>query len=101
MAISRSAVTAAFALAVPLCFFLWFAHAADAAMDKSGLGNVTSWSVLNARAAASFWALVAVWLCILCAALFASGRQRKHLLSVCAGSALAAPLTYVATLVLA
>jgi hypothetical protein len=101
MGLSRSAVIAAIALAVPLCLFLWFAHAADAAMDKSGLGNVTSWSILNARAAVSFWSLAAVWLCILCAALFASGRQRTHLLLVCAGSALAAPLAYVATLVLA
>jgi hypothetical protein len=101
MGLPRSAIIAAIALAIPLCLFLWFAHAADAVMDKSGLGNLTIWSILNARAAASFWVLAAVWLCVLCAALFAKGRRRKHLLSVCAGFALAAPLAYVATLVLA
>ena len=101
MGLSRSANVAAIALAVPLGLFLWFAHAADDAMDKSGLGNLNSWSALNARASISFWVLVAIWLCVLCATLFASGTQKKHLLSVWVGSTLVAPLTYVATLVLA
>ena len=101
MGLSRSANLAAVALAVPLGLFLWFGHAADAAMDKSGVGNLGSWSALNARAGISFWVLVAIWLCVLCAGLLASGTQKKHLLLVWAGSTLVAPLAYVAALVLA
>jgi hypothetical protein len=41
--------------------FLYFAHQADLAMGKDGIGDVAKWNILNRYAGISFYTLVGIW----------------------------------------
>ena len=41
--------------------FLWFLHAADAAMDKTGIGDFAKFDALNQRASAAFFVAFFLW----------------------------------------
>ena len=88
-------ITSAIAvLLAPLSGFLWYAKAADRAMDKSGLGDLESWQMLNARASVCFWVMVAAWLLVLGASFVQPQPLRKHLRAICVGFLCVSPFIW-------
>ena len=95
----KSAVLGSIALVASFATFLWFANAADRAMDKSGIGDLASWETLNNRAGISFWVTVALWALLLSLGLSRRGSERSQLLAICGLSLLAAPAALLAVIV--
>ena len=95
MTLHRSAAIGSIALAVPFALFLWFCHAADRAMDKTGIGDPALWGVFNVRADIALWSTGAVWFLLLGVALSRRRSERSQLLSVCGIALLAAPIVWV------
>ncbi|MFK2878676.1 hypothetical protein [Rhodanobacter hydrolyticus] len=57
-------------LACPLALFLYFVRCTDAAMDKSGLGDVATWQVYQIKAGVAFWIALCTWMLLLAVAAF-------------------------------
>ena len=98
MKLYKSACLGAVALAISFSLFLWFGVMADHAMNKSGIGDLDAWKVLNTRAGSAFWAFVAVWFFLLGFSLFRCSTERLQLFSVCGLAVIASPVAWIVTL---
>jgi len=58
---SRTTIPVSSLLVLSVCAFLYYVPLADAAMDKSGIGNLASWQSYQARAGVAFWLAAVVW----------------------------------------
>ena len=67
-------------LTIPVGAFLYFVSAADAVMDKSGIGDLTAFQMYNFRAGIAFWLAVFVWCALVVFAFYA--KQVQNSLSV-------------------
>ena len=65
---------------VAMVLFLKFVRAADAAMDKTGIGDLDVWNKYNARASDALWGLAGAWIAGLGFALAVSNPWRRQLL---------------------
>jgi hypothetical protein len=69
--------SAAFAL------FLWFTRGADAAMDKSGMGDLAKWELLNQRADVAFGVCLVIWVVAFVRSLIPGDREQLQFLVAC------------------
>ena len=101
MRLYKSTLISSAALALPFLLFIWFACAADRAMDKSGLGDVESFQHLSAITGLFFWLDILVFLILLSLIFFKkwlSSFQRAELANVCKIYIVLAPILYLVIL---
>jgi len=91
MKISMPAISTAIALAVSLLAAVWFGHAADLAMDKSGVGDLEKWQLYSSRADFCYFAFVAFWIVSLVSSFALPQPCRSQLRLICAVAILLLP----------
>ena len=85
------------ALALPFILFMWFACAADRAMDKTGIGDVAAFEFQSGLAGLFFWIdiLVLIALLLILGLKFRiNSLERSQLAYVCGIYVVAAPTLY-------
>jgi hypothetical protein len=94
MKLFKSTKVSSTALALPFVLFIWFANAADRAMDKSGMGDVAEFQRQSAFAGLFFWLDILVFtglLLILFLKLFLDAAERTQLANLLKVYIIAAP----------
>jgi hypothetical protein len=85
------AVFVAAVLSAMLLAAVWFSHAADFAMDKSGVGDMDVWSLQSSRAAVCYAMFAAVWFLSLVSSFALPQPGRGQLRLVCVGALILLP----------
>jgi hypothetical protein len=75
---------------------LWFTRGADAAMDKSGMGDLAKWELLNQRADIAFGVCLAIWVVAFVRSLI-PGREQLQFLVACGVTGSVAVVLWVAS----
>ena len=63
--------------------FLWFVHAADVAMDKTGIGDFAKFDAMNQRADYAFFAAFVIWCAAFVRGLIPGSAQVRFLAASC------------------
>ena len=84
MKITMPVMATATALAVSLLAAVWFSHAADLAMDKSGVGDLEKWQLYSSRSGFCYFAFAAFWLVSLVSRFALPQPSRSQLRLICA-----------------
>ena len=96
MKVYRSTIAGTASLLACLALFLYFGAQADAAMDKTGVGDLEAWRVYSWRSGAAFWAGTVIWAALIAWGLRSKKPERGQLFGVCG----LAPLIFFAVLAL-
>lgn len=91
MKLTMSAVSVATALSVALLAAVWFSHAADLAMDKSGVGDLDTWQRQSSRAGLCYALFSVIWLVSLASSFALPQPARGQLRLVCVASVVLLP----------
>lgn len=92
MKLTTPAAAVATALSVALLAAVWFSHAADLAMDKSGVGDLGTWRTESSRAELCYAVFAVIWLVSLASSFALAQPARVQLRLVCIASAVLLPV---------